>query len=168
MQSFAIVWLTLAVFTVAAAHNSNTFPYNDNNSEEGMFVPRKPVNNMCSDQPCHSKALCTDLGRGLFNCVCTGNLVGDGITTCDEPRKRMEISTNTAEQQRLLKRNKKKVPTKSPTSMPTSVVFVQAPLPYAFDALEPFGKTAETFEFHYGKHHKAYVDNLNSLISGKS
>ena len=47
------------------------------------------------------------------------------------------------------------------------MVFEQAPLPYAFDALESYGMTAETFEFHYGKHHKAYVDNLNNLVAGK-
>jgi Fe-Mn family superoxide dismutase len=38
-------------------------------------------------------------------------------------------------------------------------------LPYADDALEPY-YTAHTFSFHYGKHHKAYVDNLNKLIAG--
>lgn len=38
-------------------------------------------------------------------------------------------------------------------------------LPYATDALEPFiGKS--TIEFHYGKHHQAYVNNLNGLIKG--
>lgn len=36
-------------------------------------------------------------------------------------------------------------------------------LPYAPDALDPY-ISLETFEFHYGKHHKAYVDNLNNLI----
>jgi superoxide dismutase, Fe-Mn family len=36
-------------------------------------------------------------------------------------------------------------------------------LPYAQDALSPY-ISAETVEFHYGKHHKAYVTNLNSLI----
>ena len=36
-------------------------------------------------------------------------------------------------------------------------------LPYAKDALAP-GISAETIEYHYGKHHKAYVDNLNKLI----
>ena len=36
-------------------------------------------------------------------------------------------------------------------------------LPYANDALAPH-ISAETIEYHYGKHHKAYVDNLNSLI----
>ena len=38
-------------------------------------------------------------------------------------------------------------------------------LPYAKDALAPF-ISASTLEFHHGKHHKAYVDNLNKLIAG--
>ena len=38
-------------------------------------------------------------------------------------------------------------------------------LPYAENSLEPV-ITANTLSFHYGKHHKAYVDNLNKLISG--
>ncbi len=38
-------------------------------------------------------------------------------------------------------------------------------LPFAKDALEPF-ISAKTFEFHHGKHHKAYVDNGNKLIAG--
>ena len=38
-------------------------------------------------------------------------------------------------------------------------------LPYAKDALAPY-VSANTLEFHYGKHHKAYVDNLNKLIAG--
>lgn len=40
------------------------------------------------------------------------------------------------------------------------------PLPYGLDALEPH-ISRETMEFHYGKHHKAYVDKLNELIKGK-
>ena len=39
------------------------------------------------------------------------------------------------------------------------------PLPYAIDALAPH-ISAETLEFHHGKHHKTYVDNLNKLIPG--
>ncbi len=39
------------------------------------------------------------------------------------------------------------------------------PLPYAKDALAPY-LSAETFEYHYGKHHQAYVDNLNKMIPG--
>ncbi|MBL1175756.1 superoxide dismutase [Pantanalinema sp. GBBB05] len=46
------------------------------------------------------------------------------------------------------------------------MAFVQPPLPFAMDALEPYGMKAETFEYHYGKHHKAYVDNLNKLTEG--
>ncbi len=38
-------------------------------------------------------------------------------------------------------------------------------LPYAKDALAPV-ISANTLEFHYGKHHKAYVDNLVKLIAG--
>ncbi|MDD4876238.1 MAG: Fe-Mn family superoxide dismutase [Dehalococcoidales bacterium] len=38
-------------------------------------------------------------------------------------------------------------------------------LPYAENALAPH-ISAETIEYHYDKHHKAYVDNLNRLISG--
>ena len=38
-------------------------------------------------------------------------------------------------------------------------------LPYAENALEPV-ISAKTISFHYGKHHKAYVDNLNKLIAG--
>src|SRR3974390_3878462 len=38
------------------------------------------------------------------------------------------------------------------------------PLPYAEDALEPV-ISARTLSFHYGKHHKGYVDTLNNLIA---
>jgi Fe-Mn family superoxide dismutase len=43
--------------------------------------------------------------------------------------------------------------------------FTLPSLPYAKDALAPF-LSAETLEFHYGKHHQAYVDNLNKLVAG--
>ncbi|OGT50218.1 MAG: superoxide dismutase [Gammaproteobacteria bacterium RIFCSPHIGHO2_12_FULL_38_11] len=38
-------------------------------------------------------------------------------------------------------------------------------LPYAMDALAP-AISKETLEYHYGKHHRAYVTNLNNLIPG--
>lgn len=38
-------------------------------------------------------------------------------------------------------------------------------LPYAMDALEPV-ISKETLEYHYGKHHNAYVTNLNNLVAG--
>ena len=38
-------------------------------------------------------------------------------------------------------------------------------LPYATNALQPH-MSAETFEYHYAKHHQAYVTNLNNLIKG--
>ena len=39
------------------------------------------------------------------------------------------------------------------------------PLPYPEDGLEPH-ISRETLQYHYGKHHKTYVDNLNKLIPG--
>lgn len=39
------------------------------------------------------------------------------------------------------------------------------PLPWAPDALEPY-ISKQTIEYHYGKHHQAYVTNLNNLIPG--
>jgi Fe-Mn family superoxide dismutase len=38
-------------------------------------------------------------------------------------------------------------------------------LPYAADALQPF-ISKQTIDFHYGKHHQAYVNNLNNLVPG--
>jgi Fe-Mn family superoxide dismutase len=46
-----------------------------------------------------------------------------------------------------------------------SAVHVLPDLPYAEDALDPV-ITAKTISFHYGKHHKTYVDNLNKFIDG--
>lgn len=43
--------------------------------------------------------------------------------------------------------------------------FVLPPLPYEMDALQP-SISRETLEYHYGKHHKAYVTNLNNLVAG--
>ena len=39
------------------------------------------------------------------------------------------------------------------------------PLPYAFDALEPY-VDAQTMEIHYGKHHQAYFNNLVKAVAG--
>lgn len=43
--------------------------------------------------------------------------------------------------------------------------YEQPDLPYANDALAP-AISAETISYHYGKHEKAYIDNLNRLIKG--
>ena len=44
--------------------------------------------------------------------------------------------------------------------------FTLPELPYALDALAP-QISKETLEYHYGKHHNAYVTNLNKLTDGK-
>jgi Fe-Mn family superoxide dismutase len=45
------------------------------------------------------------------------------------------------------------------------MAFELPPLPYAEDALAPH-LSAETLQFHYGKHHKTYVDKLNAAVEG--
>lgn len=49
------------------------------------------------------------------------------------------------------------------TLLPMAVIL--PPLPYPDDALEPH-ISARTISFHYGKHHAAYVNNLNGLVDG--
>jgi Fe-Mn family superoxide dismutase len=44
-------------------------------------------------------------------------------------------------------------------------MFTLPPLPYADTALQPV-ISANTIGFHYGKHHRTYVDNLNNLVKG--
>jgi Fe-Mn family superoxide dismutase len=46
------------------------------------------------------------------------------------------------------------------------MAFELPPLPWAKDALAPH-ISAETIDYHYGKHHQAYVTNLNKLVEGK-
>jgi superoxide dismutase, Fe-Mn family len=45
--------------------------------------------------------------------------------------------------------------------------FTLPPLPYATNALEP-SIDAQTMEIHHGRHHKAYVDNLNKALEGQT
>ena len=59
----------------------------------------------------------------------------------------------------------KKDTNNSPTLLEAASPHVLPPLPYAENALEPV-ITGKTMSFHYGKHHKGYVDNLNKLIAG--
>jgi len=53
----------------------------------------------------------------------------------------------------------------NPSNSSTPQGHVLPPLPYAENALEPV-ISAKTMSFHYGKHHKTYVDNLNKFIVG--
>lgn len=45
------------------------------------------------------------------------------------------------------------------------MIFALPKLPYELTALQPY-ISAKTLEFHYGKHHQAYVNNLNNLVQG--
>ena len=50
-------------------------------------------------------------------------------------------------------------------SFQASAQFKQAPLPYAYDALEPY-IDAQTMEIHYSKHHAGYTAKLNKALEG--
>src|SRR5450432_2364970 len=54
---------------------------------------------------------------------------------------------------------------RDPRSIVMSDPFTLPPLPYAEGALAPV-ISAQTLSFHYGKHHKTYVDTLNKLVAG--
>lgn len=58
-----------------------------------------------------------------------------------------------------------KTETSNSSTVQAAAPIVLAPLPYADNSLEP-AITAHTIGFHYGKHHKGYVDNLNKLVAG--
>jgi superoxide dismutase, Fe-Mn family len=47
------------------------------------------------------------------------------------------------------------------------MAFTLPPLPFDRTALEPH-MSGETFDYHHGKHHKAYVDKANELVAGKA
>ena len=57
------------------------------------------------------------------------------------------------------------VTSNSSAALTTAPSHIHSPLPYAENALEPI-ITAKTISFHYGKHHKGYLDNLNKLVAG--
>ncbi len=52
-----------------------------------------------------------------------------------------------------------------PPTPPAAAAFALAPLPYADNALDPV-ISSNTLGFHYGKHHRGYVDNLNKAVAG--
>ena len=60
---------------------------------------------------------------------------------------------------------KKTDPSNLPPKLPATSPIVLPPLPYAENALEPV-ISAKTISFHYWKHHKGYLENLNKLILG--
>jgi len=68
--------------------------------------------------------------------------------------------------QRLAFRRTGRTPVGRGSSIRTRAGFTLPDLPYAIDALEP-KISKDTLEFHWGKHHRTYVDNLNKQIEGK-
>ncbi|AKJ65305.1 superoxide dismutase [Kiritimatiella glycovorans] len=52
-----------------------------------------------------------------------------------------------------------------PAAAAAGAPYRQPPLPYSENALEPV-ITSRTLSFHYGKHHRGYVNNVNELVKG--
>ncbi|KAJ6374650.1 hypothetical protein OIU78_030194 [Salix suchowensis] len=55
--------------------------------------------------------------------------------------------------------------TRKASALTVTAKFELKPPPYPMDALEPH-MSKDTFEYHWGKHHRAYVNNLNKQIEG--
>src|ERR1700679_2502844 len=53
----------------------------------------------------------------------------------------------------------------SPCQQGVDMALTLPPLPYAYDALQPY-MSKETLEYHHDKHHQAYVTNGNNLLKG--
>src|SRR5438128_4300308 len=56
---------------------------------------------------------------------------------------------------------------RSPFNLEDAMAFTLPPLPYPADALEP-SIDKMTMEIHHGRHHKAYVDNVNKALEGNT
>ena len=64
-----------------------------------------------------------------------------------------------------MKKNKINKNSKKQSTMNAQSKFEFKPLPYSYDALEPYIDKL-TIEIHYGKHHKVYYDNFITAIKG--
>jgi len=75
------------------------------------------------------------------------------------------VAQSQAIQQNQVKKNQTNSNLKTKIQMNTPTKFEFQPLPYAYDALEPYIDKL-TVEIHYSKHHKAYFDNFINAIKG--
>ena len=79
--------------------------------------------------------------------------------------KRREFLTVAAGYAGMMLTRAEVTPPPNPVVSGVAGAFALPPLPYAEHALEPH-ISARTIGFHYGKHHKTYVDNLNKFTAG--
>ena len=95
--------------------------------------------------------------RKLFNILAVVSLVLTGTIACQQPAQERETATEKVSE---------KLEFKVTTVMkPLNGKHELAPLPYAHDALEPYIDKM-TMEIHHGRHHQAYVTNVNNAIAG--
>src|SRR5690349_24325221 len=95
-------------------------------------------------------------GAGLFGTnAAFPRLLGDSLATVPRLRSGSEETLMGS------------TPKLNPKPEEKPVAFTVPPLPYAFDALEPY-IDAKTMEIHHDKHHGAYVANLNKALEGNA
>ncbi len=80
-------------------------------------------------------------------------------------RHPVAVGARSGDNSRIRTPDRRGAPRPTPEDTPVSHHIELPALPYAMDALAPV-ISSETLSFHYGKHHKAYVDNLNKLVAG--
>jgi Fe-Mn family superoxide dismutase len=99
-----------------------------------------------------------DAGDGAWERVKDG--VESAWSTLSTGVRRMRQTTIDVKEEHSNERK-----TEDPQTVQTSGSHVLPPLPYSGNALEPV-ISDDTIGVHFGKHHQAYVDNLNKLIAG--
>ena len=119
LQSFAIFCIALGASAVSATYQLDERSSDLVGAGEAVAAVMNRMESKCLDEPCHEKAVCTEIGNGQFKCVCSEDLVGDGIHTCMERSPLIEVEPTSTEQRKLKKDNKKKKKTKTPTRKPT-------------------------------------------------
>jgi len=84
-----------------------------------------------------------------------------GLVSCNNTQKSDDTNADS-----LLVSNEPKVEMGNPNDVKADEgTFQMIPLPYAYNALEPY-IDARTMEIHFSKHHLAYTNNLNKAIAG--
>ena len=137
--AFVILGQSLqGVFANASEHvlAASVIVSDENSIESGNRNSVAMNEGECSDSSCHKDATCIVMGADLFDCQCNGDLVGDGITSCDVAESPSAMSSSSVELERELKRRrswnptmkkkKKKTAAPSASPAPSSLSYISA------------------------------------------
>ena len=107
LQSFAIFCIALGASAVSATYQLDERSSDLVGAGEAVAAVMNRMESKCLDEPCHEKAVCTEIGNGQFKCVCSEDLVGDGIHTCMEEHSPLIEAEPTSTEQRKPKRSRR-------------------------------------------------------------